>query len=79
VWMLFGDVGDILRDWSCAIERRMLLQGRMYVKEDAAAAAAAATTTTTTAPVLRYCYGRHDYAAATTTYSPTHLASLSGT
>ena len=64
VWMLFGDVGDILRDWSCAIERRMLLQGRMYVKEDAAAAAAATTTTTT----ARLCCATAT--AATTTPPP---------
>ena len=33
VWTLFGDVGRIRRDFSCAIERKILLHGRLYVTE----------------------------------------------
>jgi hypothetical protein len=28
---IFGDVGTIISDFSCAIERHILLHGRMYV------------------------------------------------
>lgn len=30
---IFGDVGIIKADYSCAIQRNMLLQGRMYVTD----------------------------------------------
>ena len=30
---IFGDVGAIRRDFSCAIERKILLHGRLYVTE----------------------------------------------
>ena len=72
------EFGAFMREHSAAAAAAAAedLSASMCVKEDAAAAAAA--TTTTTAPVLRYCYGRHDSApaavlplpAATTTPPP---------
>ena len=30
---IFGNVGKIKQDYTCAIQRQILLQGRMYVSE----------------------------------------------